>query len=102
MILVTGHIKMGDGEGARAQGLLAKHMADCLAEEGCAFYSFSYDVNDPDLVRISEGWASPELLAAHGERDHQKAFGRTIQQHGVTDVRVEGWQGEHWRTLIGG
>ncbi|WP_375427972.1 putative quinol monooxygenase [uncultured Sphingomonas sp.] len=102
MILVTGHIKLGAGEGEKARALLVKHMADCNAEEGCEFYSFAYDVTDPDLVRISESWASPEAIAAHGELPHQKAFGRALQAHGVQDVRVEGWNAEHWRTLIGG
>ena len=102
MILVTGQIKLGAGEGEKARALLAKHMADCNAEDGCEFYVFSYDVNDPDLVRISECWTGPEAIAAHGQLPHQKAFGRALQAHGPTEVRVEGWRAEHWRTLIGG
>jgi quinol monooxygenase YgiN len=102
MILVTGHIKLGSGEGERARPLLVKHMADVAAEEGCEAYSFAFDATDPDLVRISERWASPEAVAAHGGQPHQKAFGRALQAHGVQDIRVDGWNAEHWRTLIGG
>jgi quinol monooxygenase YgiN len=102
MILVTGHIKLGAGEGERARPLLAAHMAEVSAEDGCQFYSFAFDATDPDLVRVSECWASPEALAAHGGQPHQKAFGRALQAHGVQDIRVEAWNAEHWRTLIGG
>lgn len=102
MILVTGHIRLGAGEGERARSLLAQHMADVAAEDGCEFYSFAFDVGDPDLVRISECWTSPEAIAAHAEVPHQKAFGRALRAHDVQDIRVEGWRAEHWRTLIGG
>ncbi len=102
MILVTGHIRLGEGEGERARPLLTRHMADVAAEQGCEFYHFAFDATDPDLVRVTEGWADAEALAAHGGQPHQKAFGRALQAHGVRDIRVEGWQAEHWRTLIGG
>ena len=102
MILVMGHIKLGAGEGERARALLAKHMADVVAEDGCEAYVFSFDATDPDLVRVSERWASKEALAAHGGQPHQKAFGRALQAHGLEDIRVDAWDGEHWRTLIGG
>ena len=100
MIIVMGHIKLGDGEGERARPLLAKHMADVAAEQGCALYSFAFDATDPDLVRVSERWTDAEALAAHGQAPHQKAFGRALQGLGVRDISVDAYDGTFWRKLL--
>ena len=101
MILVMGHIKLAAGEGAKLAEILAAHMARVREEEGCEEYSFAFDVADPDTIRIAERWASPEALAAHGQADHQKAFGRTLRDYKVESIGVKAWTGEFWRTLIG-
>jgi quinol monooxygenase YgiN len=101
MILVMGHMKFAAGEGARVAPLLAEHMRVVAAEEGCELYSFAFDAADPDLVRISERWASAEALAAHGQAPHQKAFGRALRDFRMEGISVKAWEGEPWRTLIG-
>ena len=101
MILVMGHIRMKAGEAAKAKDLLAKHMADVAAEDGCEHYSFAFDAADPDTIRVSERWASPEAIAAHGQQPHQKAFGRALRDFAVEEVSVKAWDGEFWRTLVG-
>ena len=80
-ILVMGTIKLGEGEGAKAAKLLADHAATVKTEEGCEEYSFAHDAADPDTIRVAERWATPEALAAHGQADHQKAFGRALRDH---------------------
>lgn len=99
-IIVMGHLRAGPGEGARMRDTLVAHMAASTAEDGCEFYNFAFDAADPDLIRISERWASAEALAVHSTADHQKAFGRALRDFGVTDVSVKAWDGEYWRTLI--
>ena len=101
MILVMGHIKLAAGEGEKARALLADHMAAVNAEDGCDGYSFAFDAADPDLVRIAERWRDEAALAAHGQADHQKAFGRALRAFTVESIGVKAWTGEFWRTLIG-
>ena len=101
-ILVMGTIKLGDGEGAKAAKLLADHAVTVKTEDGCEEYSFSFDAADPDLVRVAERWASAEALGAHGQADHQKAFGRALREHAPSAMKIDAWDGEHWRNLIGG
>ncbi len=101
MILVMGTIKMAAGEGERARPVLAKHATDCSAEAGCEDYSFAFDANDPDLIRISERWESPDALANHGEAGHQREFGQALRDFAVERVSVKAWDGAYWRTLIG-
>lgn len=100
MIIVMGHIGLGEGEGERARALLTRHMADVAAEEGCEHYGFAFDATDPDLVRVAERWASREALAAHGAAPHQKAFGRALQAHGVREIAVDAYEGSFARKLI--
>jgi quinol monooxygenase YgiN len=100
-ILVLGHIKTAPGDAARIKDLLAAHVARVEQEDGCEFYAFSFDVADPDLIRIAERWASEDALAAHGQADHQKAFGRALRDLGVVEMSVKTWDGTFSRTLIG-
>ena len=99
-ILVMGTIKLGEGEGAKAAKLLADHAAAVQQEEGCEEYCFALDATDPDLIRVAERWASAEALAAHGQTDHQKAFGRALRAHAPSAMSVDAWDGQHWRKLL--
>ncbi|WP_375421912.1 putative quinol monooxygenase [uncultured Sphingomonas sp.] len=101
MILVMGHIKVAAGQGATLKDILAAHMARVQEEDGCEHYSFAFDAADADTIRIAERWATPEALAAHGQADHQKAFGRALRDFTVESIGVKAWDGEFWRTLIG-
>jgi quinol monooxygenase YgiN len=101
-ILLMGTIKLGDGEGAKAAQLLADHAAIVRTEEGCEDYSFAFDAADPDLVRVAERWASPQALAAHGQAEHQKGFGRALRQHAPSAMKIDAWDGSYWRNIIGG
>lgn len=99
-ILLMGTIKLGDGEGAKAASLLAAHSATVKTEEGCEEYSFAFDAADPDLVRVAERWATAEALAAHGQADHQKAFGRALRAHAPSAMSIDAWEGQFWRKVI--
>ncbi len=100
-IIVLGHIRVGTGGGAGLRDLLVGHMAATNAEEGCEYYNFAFDAGDPDLIRISERWASAEALVAHGGADHQKAFGKSLGAFDVKEISVKAWDGQFWKTLIG-
>jgi quinol monooxygenase YgiN len=100
MILVMGTIKLADGEGPKAAAMLAAHGEACRAETGCDHYGFSFDAGDPDLVHVAERWETVEALGAHGQADHQKAFGRALREHKPGKMSIKAWNGEFWRTLV--
>jgi quinol monooxygenase YgiN len=97
-----GTIELAAGEGVKAAGLLVDHVARVRREEGCEEYAFSFDAANPDLIRVAERWASAEALAAHGKAEHQKAFGRALQAHAPQAMKIDAWDGQYWRNLIGG
>jgi quinol monooxygenase YgiN len=58
------------------------------SEDGCIEYRFSFDVDDPLLVRIYEEWASDADLAAHFTTDHFAAFGSVIAESVDGDITL--------------
>jgi len=100
-IIVMGHIRAAPGEIDRLRDVLTEMVARTNEEEGCDHYSFARAVGDPDLLIISERWASAEALAAHGASAHMAAFNKAIGGAQIQDVSVNAWTAEHWRTLMG-
>lgn len=101
-IIVMGHLKAQPGEVDRLADALTRMMALTNQEEGCLHYSFARVIGDPDTIIVSERWASPEALAAHGASAHMAEFNAAVGGAKLVEVKVDAWQAEHWRTLIGG
>ncbi len=78
MLLIEGWLKLATGEfdKVREQGIAMVQAT--LAEDGCLHYSFAQDIADPDLIRISERWASQEALAAHSASAHMAEFNKAM------------------------
>lgn len=78
MLLIEGWIKLaaGEFEKVREQGIAM--VAATNQEDGCLHYAFAQDIADPDLIRISERWESPEALAAHGASAHMGTFNKAM------------------------
>lgn len=51
------------------------------AEAGCQDYTFSVELNDPDVLRITEKWNSVEDLKAHFEEPHMAAFQQAMADY---------------------
>ena len=51
------------------------------AESGCEDYTFSVELNDPGVLRITERWRDMAALAAHFATPHMAAFGAAMQAH---------------------
>ena len=90
MLLIEGWLKLGAGEFAKVSEAAKAMVAATNAEEGCLHYSFAQDIADPDLIRISERWASQEALGAHMASAHMAEFNKamgSVQREGA-DLRL--------------
>lgn len=101
-ILVMGRFRTAPGEAAEAMPMLAAHAATVRTEAGCDFYSFGIDVGDPDVILISERWASQVALTAHFATAHQQAFTRALRGYTILEAAVDAWDGTGQRSLLGG
>lgn len=50
-------------------------------EDGCIDYTFSVDLGNEDVMRISERWASLDALKAHFVMPHMAEFQKTLAAH---------------------
>jgi len=52
-----------------------------LKEEGCDEYSFSVELSDPSVLRVTERWRDSEALAGHMDSAHMKTFRDAMLSH---------------------
>ena len=102
MILVEGSVRLAPGEIERLYDAMQAQIEATRAEPGCELYAFSVDVLDPQVLRISERWASQEALDAHMKAPHMAEFGKVLGTARIEAMRVDSYQGSFIRTLLGG
>lgn len=74
MIIVNGRIET---TALNIEGLekALKKMEDASRTEiGCHDYTFSVELNNPNIIRITERWDSMADLEAHFKSNHMSAF----------------------------
>ena len=64
------------------------------AEAGCQDYTFSVELNDPDVLRITEKWNSVEDLKAHFEESHMAAFQQAMADYPPASMDLRFYQVE--------
>jgi quinol monooxygenase YgiN len=89
MIIVAGSFGVRDDAREDAQAALLEMQATSRAEGGCHAYAFSWDMEDPNLVRLYEEWETDEALQAHAASDHMASFLRATgaMMDGAADFR---------------
>ena len=50
--------------------MLAANVAATRAEDGCLHYSYAVDLDDPNLLHISEQWRDEAAVNAHMTAPH--------------------------------
>ncbi len=58
------------------------------AEPGCLEYTFSVELNQPEVLLVTERWESMEALAAHFQSPHMAAFQAAIAEYQPKDMQV--------------
>jgi quinol monooxygenase YgiN len=102
MIIVKGEVRFGEGEIERLKPELAANIAATRAEAGCAAYSYSVDVVDPNLLRIAEEWSSDEAIDAHMQSPHMAALFAALGTANVLSTRVDAYEAHYLRNIMGG
>lgn len=74
MLVITGTFRVPPPNLDAARPHMAAMIAASRAESGCLHYSYGEDVLEAGLIRVTEHWADREMLAAHGEAEHIKAW----------------------------
>ncbi|MFT4517761.1 MAG: quinol monooxygenase YgiN [Halioglobus sp.] len=74
MIVVNAVVKSTQEDIVAMQGAIATMETASREEDGCDDYTFSVELNDPTVLRITEKWRSIEALMAHMGTPHMADF----------------------------
>lgn len=102
MIIVTGTARFGAGEVERLREALAKNVAATRAEAGCEQYSYAVDIDEPDLIHVSERWANEAAVEAHMAAPHMAELMQALGAAKVEALSIKAYEGRYVRTLLGG
>ncbi len=74
MIVVNGIVKSTQEDIVALQGAISAMEAASRDEDGCLDYTFSVELGDPAVIRITEKWKTLEDLKAHFNTPHMAEF----------------------------
>ncbi|SRR6056297_2349149 len=81
MIVVNGIVRTTREDIAALTHAISTMEAASRSEQGCLDYTFSIELNDPEVIRITEKWTSLEALKAHFAAPHMADFQATMGAH---------------------
>ncbi len=81
MIVVNARIEATEATIAALKDAIATMEQASRAEAGCHDYTFSVELNDPNVLRITEQWQDMAALEAHFGMPHMAAFQAAMAAH---------------------
>lgn len=81
MIVINARLVTDADSIAQLTAAIAAMEQASRAEPGCRDYTFSVELNDRNILRITELWDDLAALAAHFETPHMAEFSRALQAH---------------------
>jgi quinol monooxygenase YgiN len=81
MIVVNARIEADPETIAALKPAIATMETASRAEPGCEDYTFSVELNNPSVIRITERWRDMQALALHFATPHMAAFGAAMGAH---------------------
>lgn len=73
-VIVYGGVAVDTGRVEEVGQAAAAFAAACRNEEGCIDYLLSWDVTEPNRLRLVEVWESEETATAHTTQEHVKQW----------------------------
>jgi quinol monooxygenase YgiN len=81
MIVVNAIIESSRDTIVAVTDALATMETHSRAESGCHDYTFSVEVSNPDVIRITEKWETMDDLVAHFSQPHMADFQAMMAEH---------------------
>ncbi len=91
MLIVAGTVRLKPGTAERVRPHMDKMLAGSRAEPGCITYSYAYDVQDPELIRVFEEWQSKEDLDAHFQTLHMAEWRAALGDVGIVERNIKAY-----------
>ncbi len=81
MIIVLGQLAIKDAAFSEIERPLHDLLAATRRDDGCMFYTFARDVENPNLIRFSERWRDQAAIDAHNAQPHMAALQAAVGPH---------------------
>ena len=88
MIVVNVIVTSTEADIQALRGALDAVETASRAEPGCLDYTFSVELNNAAVLRITEKWQSLDDLKAHFEMPHLAEFRKAIAEHPPKDMQA--------------
>lgn len=88
MIVVNAVLESSEADIDALKDAITRMETKSRAEGGCLDYTFSVEVNRPDVVRITEKWESLAALRSHFEQPHMQEFREAMAQYPSTRAKA--------------
>ena len=93
IIIMVGWERVKPGALEKSLERMQRMVAETRAEPGCLAYTLSFDIGEPDILRIFEMYRDEDALTAHGESAHLAAwrnyFGDNVIERGMARYRAD-------------
>ena len=89
MIVVNAVIESTESDIAAMKAAIATMEEKSRAESGCYDYTFSVELNNPNVIRITEKWESMESLGAHFKEPHMAEFQQAMAANPPKSVEAK-------------
>ena len=100
MIIVNGTVRFGTGKLDGLKADLARNIEATRAEPGCLSYNYGVDVQDADLVHVSEQWESEAAIDAHMSAPHMAEMMAAIGG-AIEAVSIKAYDARFVRNVLG-
>lgn len=87
-IVVNGRFEYESGVVDSVREAMATMQEASRAEEGCQDYTFSFELTDPAVVRLTERWDDMDALRRHFAAPHMKAYRDVMAAHPAAQRQV--------------
>ena len=83
MLIVVADAVVTAANRARLNEVAAAMITASRAEEGCQGYAYSWDLLEPDRLRVIELWTDEAALRFHFKTAHMAAFQKALADMGA-------------------
>lgn len=100
MLIIEGWLHFAPGEIEKFSQAARIMVEETRKEEGCLLYFFARDMNDPDILRITERWSDEAALDAHSKSPHMAGFGAALAQVERIGADIRLYTGDEVRRIM--
>jgi quinol monooxygenase YgiN len=94
MVVVNGVVRSSQEDIEALQSAIGAMETASRAEPGCLDYTFSVELNDSAVIRITEKWDTLESLQAHFQTPHMAQFQAAMGEHPPQSMDVNFYEVE--------